>query len=106
MNQASDRVDVVVVKECIKQRMTHVLPNFWSEYRRRRLNTPVNLTQFTLSWIYIINEVLLNHLDEIPINTGKRILNVGIFLFKELVFANIVPIFKVVDILTFGVIGL
>ena len=97
---------MVIVKECVKQRMTHVLPDFWSEYRRRRLHTSVNLTQFAFSRIYVINEVLLNHLDEVAINLGQRILNVGIFLLEEFVFANIVPIFEVVDVLTFSVIGL
>lgn len=106
MNQASDRVYMVVVKECIEQRMTNVLPNIRCENGRRRLNTPVNLTQFTFSWFYIIDKVLLDHPDKIPINTGKRILNVRIFLLKEFVFANIVPIFKVVDILTFSIVGL
>ena len=97
---------MVIVEECVKQRMTYVLPDFWSEYRRRRLHTSVNLTQFAFSRIYVINEVLLNHLDEVAVNLGQRILNVGIFLLEEFVFANIVPIFEVVDILTFSVIGL
>ena len=48
----------------------------------------------------------MDHLDEISINTGKRILNVRLFLLEKFVFGNIVPIFETIDILSFSIIGL
>lgn len=106
MDQPSNWVNMVVVKECIEQRMTYVLPNLGSEDRRWRLNTPIDLTQFTFSRIDIINEILLNHLDVVSVQIGKTILNVRIFVLKEFVFTDVVPILKVINILALRIIGL